>query len=61
LAEIPDNVKSGLDIIPVSRMDEVIAHALTAKPKAIEWTESDGEVIKPAVAEDEAAAGMVAH
>ena len=28
LAEIPDNVKSGLEIIPVGRMDEVLAHAL---------------------------------
>ena len=28
LAEIPDNVKSGLEIIPVARMDEVLKHAL---------------------------------
>ena len=30
LAEIPDNVKSGLEIIPVARMDEVLKHVLTA-------------------------------
>ncbi|MDQ3558519.1 MAG: endopeptidase La [Pseudomonadota bacterium] len=61
LAEIPDNVKSGLDIIPVSRMDDVISHALTRKPAAIEWTEADAESVKPAAADDEAATGMVAH
>ena len=32
LAEIPDNVKSGLNIIPVSVVDEVISNALTNEP-----------------------------
>ena len=27
LADIPDNVKSGLEIIPVARMDDVLKHA----------------------------------
>ncbi|HWT31993.1 MAG TPA: S16 family serine protease, partial [Propylenella sp.] len=61
LAEIPDNVKSGMEIIPVSRMDEVLVHALTRKPSAIEWTESEADAAKPAAAEDEAGVGMVAH
>src|ERR671917_163692 len=61
LAEIPDNVKSGLDIIPVSRMDEVLVHGLTRKPSAIEWSEPEQDTAKPAVAEDEAGTGMVAH
>ena len=39
LAEIPDNVKDGLKIIPVSTVDEVLAHALTQKLTPIEWTE----------------------
>jgi ATP-dependent Lon protease len=39
LAEIPDNVKSGLDILPVSRMDEVVRHALVRMPEPIEWDE----------------------
>jgi ATP-dependent Lon protease len=39
LAEIPDNVKKGLTINPVSHVDEVIARALVRKPEAIEWTE----------------------
>ncbi|PWK67521.1 endopeptidase La [Aminobacter sp. AP02] len=39
LAEIPENVKSGMEIIPVSRMGEVIKHALVRMPEPIEWTE----------------------
>ncbi len=39
LAEIPDNVKKGLKIIPVSTVDDVLAHALKRKLTPIEWTE----------------------
>jgi ATP-dependent Lon protease len=39
LAEIPDNVKTALQIIPVSRLDEVLRHALTRMPVPIEWDE----------------------
>jgi ATP-dependent Lon protease len=39
LIDIPDSVKSGLEIIPVSRMDEVLARALTRKPEPIVWEE----------------------
>jgi ATP-dependent Lon protease len=39
LAEIPDNVKKGLTIIPVSHVDEVIGKALVRRPEAIEWEE----------------------
>ena len=37
LAEIPDNVKSGMEIIPVARMGEVLQHALVRMPEPIEW------------------------
>ena len=58
LADIPDNVKNGLEIVPVSRMEEVIKHALTRQPEPIEWT----EVLPPvAVPRDEDASGVVAH
>ncbi len=36
LAEIPDNVKKGLEIIPVSGVDEVLKHALVSVPVAID-------------------------
>ena len=39
LAEIPDNVKSGMEIIPVSRVGEVLRHALQRMPEPIEWAE----------------------
>ncbi|MES2907078.1 MAG: endopeptidase La [Pseudomonadota bacterium] len=32
LAEIPDNVKNNMEIIPVSHVDEVLKHALTRQP-----------------------------
>src|SRR6201987_1686119 len=41
LAEIPDNVKNNMEIIPVSRMGGVIKHALVRRPEPIEW---DGTV-----------------
>ncbi len=41
LADIPDNVKSALEIIPVSTVDEVIKHALVTAPEKIQWTDSD--------------------
>ena len=41
LAEIPDNVKQGMEIIPVAHVDEVLARTLTEPLEAIEWTEAD--------------------
>ncbi len=41
LAEIPANVKEGLQIIPVASADEVIAHALTRPLSPVTWTEED--------------------
>jgi len=39
LAEIPDNVKKGLSIVPVNSLDELLKHALVTAPSPIEWTE----------------------
>jgi ATP-dependent Lon protease len=39
LAEIPDNVKKHLKIVPVAHVDDVIAQALVRKPEAIDWVE----------------------
>jgi len=43
LEEIPDNVKNGLEIIPVSSLDEVLEHALVSKLEPIEWSNADLE------------------
>jgi len=47
LAEIPANAREGLEIIPVSHVDEVLRHALVALPEAIEWTEADDLASQP--------------
>jgi ATP-dependent Lon protease len=58
LVDIPDNVKSGMEIIPVSRVGEVLRHALVRMPEPIEWTEP----VEPAVAKpEEAGATSLAH
>ncbi|MBO6768393.1 MAG: endopeptidase La [Erythrobacter sp.] len=47
LAEIPDNVKDGLEIVPVAHVDEVLVHALCSVPEPIEWTEADDLASQP--------------
>ncbi len=61
LAEIPDNVKSGLEIIPVGRVGEVLRHALVRMPEPIEWVEPvETPATKTDVAED-VSATTLAH
>ena len=61
LAEIPDNVKKGLQIIPVSSADQVLEHALTAPLVPIEWQDEEKEVV--ALAEDGSneSSGLTTH
>lgn len=47
LAEIPDNVKQGLEIIPVSHVDQVLERALTSVPQSIEWSDEDDLASQP--------------
>jgi len=49
IAEIPDNVKKHLKLIPVADVDEVIAQALVRRPEAIEWEEPPEPVAPSAV------------
>ncbi len=51
LAEIPDNVKKGLKIIPVNEVDDVLRHALVRQPEPVEWSEVDAEAVAGASAE----------
>ncbi|PTQ68962.1 endopeptidase La [Celeribacter persicus] len=46
LAEIPDNVKEGLEIIPVTHVSEVLKHALVRQPEPIEWDEAAEEAAR---------------
>ena len=47
LAEIPDNVREGLEIIPVSHVDEVLARALLQPITPIEWSDADEIASQP--------------
>jgi ATP-dependent Lon protease len=59
LVEISEAIKKNLEIIPVTRMDEVIAHALVRKPEAITWDEESAK-LAAAAAEDDGS-GLTAH
>ncbi|MGE0754311.1 MAG: S16 family serine protease, partial [Alphaproteobacteria bacterium] len=57
LEEIPANVKSGLEIIPVATVDEVLKNALVRMPERIEWTPPEPVAsVKPGDAE-----GVITH
>jgi ATP-dependent Lon protease len=61
LADIPVAVRNALEIVPVSRMDEVLQHALVRQPTPIRWEEElPVKAPSPAATEDDAA-GVVAH
>lgn len=65
LVEISDTIKKGLEIVPVTRMDEVLARALVRTPQPIEWDEASAKLAaettgsEPAVDED--GSGLTAH
>ena len=59
LTEISDAIKGGMEIIPVSRLDDVVARALVKKPVPIVWEEDTKVTVKPDG--DEAAGGLTAH
>jgi len=62
LAEISEEVKNGLDITPVARMEDVLKHALVRPPEAIEWDEkAAAEAAKPHVVADDEPSGVTAH
>ena len=61
LVEIPDNVKEGLTIIPVSHVSEVLAHALTSTPVPIEWDEAAEEAAAAQAALARGGEGTGAH
>jgi ATP-dependent Lon protease len=61
LVEINDSIKSGLDIIPVSRMDEVLARALVRKPEPIVWEESTAKPVDVQDAAEDDSPGLTAH
>ncbi|MBT4711669.1 MAG: endopeptidase La [Alphaproteobacteria bacterium] len=61
LAEIPDNVKKGLEIIPVSTVDEALKEALSATLEPIEWEEDEDADKVPAEKADGTRDGVTTH
>jgi len=64
LTEIPDNVKEGLTIIPVSHVSDVLKQALVRQPEPIEWDEAAEEAAAAAAAAatpSSEASGATAH
>ncbi|KZD09869.1 endopeptidase La [Oceanibaculum pacificum] len=60
LADIPDNVKKGMEIIPCSVIDDVLKVALTKPLVAIEWDENNVEAVPPSSEEGDRG-GVVTH
>ncbi|HET7409993.1 MAG TPA: S16 family serine protease, partial [Paracoccaceae bacterium] len=62
LADIPDNVKDGLELIPVENVSQVLAHVLVRQPEPIEWDEAEElEAPRPKDDDGDAAASSLAH
>ena len=61
LAEIPESVKNGLEIVPVSRVGEVLSHALVRMPEAIEWVEPENQPATTAEPIEESVSPSMAH
>src|ERR1700724_3823088 len=60
LMEISESIKKGLEIVPVSRMDEVLARAMTRKPEPIEWDETTTAAASEATPVEEEASTLTA-
>jgi ATP-dependent Lon protease len=61
LVEVSDSIKRGLEIVPVSRMDEVLKRALTRELKPITWDEDAKPTEGPPAEPDEEASALTAH
>jgi ATP-dependent Lon protease len=61
LVELPDNVKDGLEIIPVEHVSDVLKLALVSEPEPIEWDEAAEEAAAQAMSKDNGGASAIAH
>lgn len=64
LEDIPENVKRDLNIIPVKNVDEVLAHALTEAPKAVEWKDPKADELSglaPSKSTTDDEGGIITH
>ena len=62
LAEVPQNVKNELEIIPIGHIDEVLKEALVESLVPIEWNPEDEEAAAAVgSSSDDDLSGMTAH
>jgi len=64
LAEIPDNLKRAVEIVPVTSVEEVLEHALVSPLVPIEWDEEEeaaADVSAGSVDDDDERSGLVKH
>jgi len=61
LAEIPDNVKKGLTILPVATVDELLLNALTKPLTPIVWNEEPEPGTLPPPKSEDGRPGVITH
>ena len=61
LVDIPNSVKNAMEIIPCSRLDEVLIHALVRQPIPIQWEEDLSTPNKTVAVGEEDGSGVIAH
>jgi ATP-dependent Lon protease len=61
LADIPENVKSALEIVPVSTVDQVLARALAGPLTPIEWREEDEPAVSVNPSDDLDGEAVITH
>ncbi len=61
LADIPDSVKQGLEIIPVTHVSEVLKQALTQQPTPIDWDQDAEDAAAAALAKEQADTNVAKH
>ncbi|WP_419255497.1 endopeptidase La [Caulobacter sp. ErkDOM-YI] len=61
LVDVPQSVKDGLEIIPVSTVDEVLKHALTGPLTPVEWNEADEPIAATAKGDEGDGDAILTH
>ncbi len=61
LADIPENVRRGLEIVPVTTVDEVLSHALVRQPTPITWEDPDEDSVTDSKKQNDADDTVTTH
>jgi ATP-dependent Lon protease len=61
IADLPDSVKDGLKIIPVTHVSEVLAQALVGQPEPIEWDQAEEDAAAAERAKQAHSSAQITH